>query len=105
MACCTNQDVWNVSIDDTKFEKGEVIMLVIENLICGTVVGVTVSAVRQITIEDVVGSFLAQIKKCVQTKPEIKIAVAMPMLRPKHKWYQECHEAISSLFWEGIRTI
>ena len=105
MVCCTNQDVWNVSIDDIKFEKGEVIISVIENLICDAVVGVTDPAARLITIEDVVGSFLAQIKKCAQTKPEIKFALAMPMLRPIHGWYQESHEAISGLFREGIRAM
>jgi hypothetical protein len=90
MVCCTNQDVWNVSVDDIKMEKGEIIISVIENLI--------------VIIEDVVGSFMAQIKKCAQEKPGIKIALAILMLRPKYKWYEECHESLCELFRDNIKA-
>ena len=75
MVCCTNQDVWNVSVDDIKMEKGEIIISVIENLICDAVLEVDNPEARKIIIEDVVGSFLAQIKKCAQDKPGIPTTV------------------------------
>ena len=105
MVCCTNQDVWNVAIEEIKCDKGEVIISVIENLICDAVVGVTDPEVRKITIEDVVGSFMAQLKKCAQGKPEVKFGLALPMQRPKHKWYEECHESLSGLFCNSIRAM
>ena len=105
MVCCTNQDVWNVSVDDIKMEKGEIIISVIENLICDAVLGVDNPDARKIIIEDVVGSFLAQIKKCAQDKPGIKIALAIPMLRPKHKWYEEGHASLCKFFSESIMAM
>jgi hypothetical protein len=105
MVCCTNQDVWNVSVDEIKINKGEVIISVIENLICDALVGVTDPEVRRITIEDVVGSFMAQIKKCAQTKPGVKFALAMPMMRPKHKWYEESFGALSKLYLDNIKSM
>ena len=105
MVNCTNQDVWNVAIDEVKMEKGEVIISVIENLICDALVGVTDPEIRKMTIEDVVGSFMAQIKKCAQAKPGVKFAIAMPMMRPKHKWYEECFGALSSYYLESIKLM
>jgi hypothetical protein len=86
MVNCTNQAVWNVAIDEIKMEKGAVIISVIENLICDALVGVKDPEIRKMTIEDVVESFMAQIKKCAHEKPGVKFAIAMPMMRPKHKW-------------------
>ena len=105
MVCCTNIDVWNVALDDIKFEKGEVIVSVIENLICDALTGVTDPEVRKITIEDVVGSFMAQVKTTAQKNPGIKFALAIPMLRPKHKWYEESYESLCHLYRESIKAI
>ena len=98
MVCCTNQDVWNVAVDDITITKGEVVISVIENLICDAVMEVTDPKIRRMTIEDVVGSFMAQIKKTAQAKPGVKFALAMPMMRPKHKWYEECFGDLCSFY-------
>jgi hypothetical protein len=90
--------VWNVAVDKIQIEEGEVIVSVIENLISDAVVGVTDPDVRKITIEDVVGSFMAQVKKCTLGKPGVKFALAQPTLRSTHKWYEESHEALCCLF-------
>jgi hypothetical protein len=34
LTCCTNLEVWNNIIDDIKAEKGQVIVSIMENLIC-----------------------------------------------------------------------
>ena len=105
MVCCTNQEVWNVAVEDINFEKGEVIISVIENLICDAVAEVTNVEARNITIEDVIGSFMSQIKEMAQKKPEIKFALALPMLRPKHGWYKHQHRKFFDFFIDSIRAM
>jgi hypothetical protein len=105
MVPCTNQDVWNVSVENINFEKGEVIISVIENLICDAVAEVTNAEARNLTIEDVIGSFLSQIKEIAQKKPEIKFALAIPMLRPRHDWYKDNHKTICGIFINNIRAM
>jgi hypothetical protein len=105
LICCTNIEVWNTTIDDIKMEKGEVIVSVIENLICDAVSEVTEPEARKIVIEDVVGSFLAQVKKCATEHPGVKFAMVGPMLRPKHQWYTEEHETICKYFNQTIKDM
>ncbi len=47
----------------SEWKKGKVIISVIENLICEAVAEVEDPVARKLVMEDVVGSFLAQIKK------------------------------------------
>ncbi len=82
MVCYTKPDVWNMAVDDITMDKGEMIVSVIKNLICDAIVDVVDPEIRRMTIEDVVESFMAQIKKCAQAKPVVKFALAMPMMRP-----------------------
>ena len=105
MVRCTNQDVWNVALEDMSFEKGEVIVSVIENLICDAVAEVTNVEVRRITIEDVIGSFMAQVKTAAQGKPEVKFSLVLPMLRPKHEWYSENYATICGLYCNSIKAM
>jgi hypothetical protein len=76
MVRCTNQEVWNIAIDDINFEKGEVIISVIENLICDAVAEVTNTEARNLTIEDIIGSFMSQIKTTAQKKPGNLICIS-----------------------------
>ena len=105
LICCTNLEVWNTTIDDIKVEKGDVIISVVENLICDAVVEVVDPEARKIVIEDVVGSFLAQVKKCAIERPGLKFAMVRPMLRPKHQWYMEEYENICKYFGETIKEM
>jgi hypothetical protein len=82
MVCYTKPDVWNMAVDDITMDKGEMIVSVIKNLICDAIVDVVDPEIRRMTIEDVVESFMAQIKKFAQAKPVVKFALAMPMMRP-----------------------
>jgi hypothetical protein len=66
MVQCTNQIVWNVAVDDINFEKREVIVSVIKNLICDAVARVTDTEAWNIRIEGVTGSFMSQIKETAQ---------------------------------------
>jgi hypothetical protein len=95
--------VWNTTIDDIKVKKGEVIISVVENLICDAVAEIVDPEARKIVIEDVVGSFLAQVKKCAIEHPGVKFAMVRPMLRPKHQWYIDEHENICKYFSETSR--
>ena len=105
MVCCTNQDVWNVAVDDIKFETGEVIISVIENLLCDALDGVMDPEVRKLMMEDVVGSFMAQVKATAQKYPGTKIALATPMMRPVHKWYEESYETLCGMYYNHIKSM
>ena len=105
MICCTNLDVWNTTIDDIRMGKGRVIISVIENLICDAMVEVTDPKARKIVMEDVVGSFLAQVKKSASENPGVKFALVQPMSRPKHTWYTELHEDMRKLYTDSIKEM
>ena len=98
-------DVCNTTVDDIKMEKGKVIVSIIENLICDAVVEVTDPVARKIIMEDVVGSFLAQVKKSANENPGVKFALVQPMARPKHVWYTEFHEDMCKLFTDSIKEM
>ena len=89
LTCCTNVEVWNNIIDDIKAEKGEVIVSIIENLICDAVVEVTDPEARKLITIDVIGSFLEQVRKCAEEHPGVKFALVQLMQRPKHQWYMD----------------
>ena len=105
LICCTNLEVWNTTIDDIKMDKGEIIVSIIENLICDAVVEVPDPEARTIIIEDVVGSFLEQIRRCALKRPEVKFALFQPTLRPKHQWYTDGHEALCKSFLKKIKEM
>ena len=86
--------------DHFKIEKGKVIFSIFEILICVAVVEVTDPEVRKITVEDIVGSFMSQIKKCAATQPGVKFVLVQPMLIPKLQWYTEGHKSLCKLFRE-----
>ena len=64
MIGCTNLEVWSATVDDITMEKGDVIISIIENLICDAVVEVADPKARAIIVEDVIKSFLEQVRKC-----------------------------------------
>ena len=105
LTCCTNVEVWNNIVDDIKAEKGEVIISIIENLICDAVAEITDPEARKLIILDVIGSFLAQVKKCAQEHPGVKFALVQPMQRPKHRWYMDTHENMCRIYGEIIKAM
>jgi hypothetical protein len=105
MIGCTNLEVWNTMVDDFKMESGNVIISVIKNLICHVVAEVTDSDARKIVIEDVIGSFLAQVKKWELEHPGMKFALVQPTSRPKHKWYSEAHANMCKQFTNTIKEM
>jgi hypothetical protein len=103
--CCTNQEVWNTVVDKIKMEEGEVVVIIIENLICHTVIEVVDPRVRKIMIEDVIGSFMAQIKKCALMHLNVKFALLQLIPRPKHGWYTEGYDTLCRMYQENIKTM
>jgi hypothetical protein len=79
--------------------------LVIENLICDTLNGVTDPEVRKLMMDDVVGSFMALAKTTAINYPGVKIALAQPMLRPAHKWYEESFETLCGIYYNHIKAM
>ncbi len=105
LTCCTNAEVWNNTIDDIKAEKGEVIISIIENLICDAVMEITDPEARKLVIIDVIGSFLAQVKKCAQEHPGVKFALVQLMQRPKHQWYTDNHVNMCKIYSDLIKDM
>jgi hypothetical protein len=105
MIGCTNLEVWSATVDDIRMEKGEVIISIIENLICDDVVEVEDPEARRIIIEDVVKSFLEQVRKCAFENPGVKFALVQPMMRPKHQWYSDGHGTLCKIFNDTIKEM
>ena len=92
-------------MDDIRMEKGEVIISIIENLICDAVVEVADPEARRIIIEDVVKSFLEQVRKCAFKNPGVKFTLVQPMMRPKHQWYSDGHGTLCKIFNDTIKEM
>ena len=105
MIGCTNLEVWSATVDDITMEKGDVIISIIENLICDAVVEVADPKAKAIIVEDVVKSFLEQVRKCAAEHPGVKFALVQPMLRPKHQWYTDGHGNLCKIFDETIKEM
>jgi hypothetical protein len=105
MIGCTNLEVWSTTVDDIRMEKGEVIISIIENLICDAVVEVADPEARRIIIEDIVKSFLEQVRKSAFKNPGVKFALVQPMMRPKHQWYSDGHVTLCKIFNDTIKEM
>jgi hypothetical protein len=105
MIGCTNLEVWSATVDDITMEKGDVIISIIENLICDAVVEVADPKAKAIIVEDVIKSFLEQVRKCAAEHPGVKFALVQSMLRPKHQWYTDGHGNLCKIFNETIKEM
>jgi hypothetical protein len=77
----------------------------IEHLICEAMAEVEDPVARKLVMEDVVGSFLAQIKKITTENPGVKFGLVQPMSRPKYKWFMDLHEDMCKFFADNIKDM
>jgi hypothetical protein len=78
--------------------KGEVIIVVLENLLCDAV-----KITRNLEeMNKALEAYIRIIKEHAIRLPGFKFAVAQLTLRPLHDWFTENHEAFCKRIGEGI---
>jgi hypothetical protein len=88
---CSNQQVFDVAISDIKSSRGQVVISVIENILCDAVKGIVDPELMNAALETTINKYLKQLEKEAKENPEVKFAVVQPILRPLHPWYTENH--------------
>ena len=105
MKKCTNQQVFDVAMNDIKEGKGQVIISVIENLLCDAVRDIEDPKLMNEALENSIQGYLRQIDEVAKKNPNVKFAIVQPTLRPLHPWFTENHEAFCRRIGEGIGTM
>ena len=110
MVNCTNKEVLDAALDNIGKGKGEIIISVIENLLCDAVNDITNpelinSEAINAALEEAFKCYLKKVKTAATSHPEVKFALAQPTLRPLHQWFTEGHEAFCKKLGEGIREM
>ena len=105
MVKCTNKEVFAVALNSIGTGKGEVIISVIENLLCDAVNGITDPETKNNTLETTIKEYLEAVREAAYKNPEVKFALVQPTLRPLHNWFTEGHEAFCKKITEGIRIM
>ena len=106
MLKCTKFELFRVALEELKDEK-EIIISVIENFVCDGVRKLQNPTPDQIdgSIEEVITSFMVDIKRAAKRLPSTKFALAQPILRPTHEWYIERHDGMCRAYVNGIKAI
>jgi hypothetical protein len=99
---CTNQQVFDVAMSGIKENKGQVIISVIENLLCDAVRDIDDPKLMNEALEKSIQGYLKQVEEVAKKNPDVKFALVQPTLRPLHSWYTENHEAFCKRIGEGI---
>jgi hypothetical protein len=105
MVNCTSSEVFAAALDGIGEGKGQVIISVIENLLCDAVKDITDPEKLNNSLESAIKSYLNVVKEVAIKRPEIKFALAQPTLRPFHHWFTEGHNAFCTKIGEGIRIM
>ena len=105
MVNCTSKEVFMAALDNIGDGKGEVIISVLENILCDSVKEITDPEGMDAVLEGAIKEYLTLIKGAAAKRPEVKFALAQPSLRPLHKWFTEGHDAFCRKLGEGIRTM
>ena len=105
MVKCTKKETFVAVLDDIEKGKGEVVISVVENLLCDAIGGNTDPEAMNQILEEEIKTFLSIIKDVATKRQDLKIAVAQPTLRPLHQWFTDSHEAFCKKIAEGIRQM
>jgi hypothetical protein len=105
MVGCTSKEVFATALDGIGPENGEVIISVIENLLCDAVRNLEDPDAVNSALEKTIKENLEMIESAANKKPDVKFALAQPTLRPAHQWFTDGHEAFCRRLSDGIRTM
>ena len=105
MVKCTKTEIFKTALDNIEDGKGEIIISVLENFLCDAVNGITDPNEMNMALEGAIKEYLALVKSAAEKRPQASFALVQLTLRPLHKWYTDCHEALCKELGEGIRTM
>jgi hypothetical protein len=105
MVNCTSSEVFAAALNGIGEGKGQVIISVIENLLCDAVKDITDPDELNNQLEHAIKNYLTIVKEVATKRSEVKFALAQPTLRPLHHWFTEGHDAFCTRIGEGIRTM
>ena len=103
MINCTSKEVFKAAMDGIEGGKGEVIVSVIENLLCAAVKDTTDPEAMNAALEKEIQDYIAVVKTTASKLPNFKFGMVQPTLRPLHRWYMDGHEAFCKKINEGAR--
>jgi hypothetical protein len=75
---CTNQQVFDVAINGIKPNKGQVIILVIQNILCDAVKGIDKPEMMNAALKSTISNYLRQLKDVAEMNPVVKFALVKP---------------------------
>jgi hypothetical protein len=103
MVKCTNLEVFKARMSTLESTDKEVIISVVENLICDAVLGTLDSEDRfNEKLEERIKEYLKVVQDCATKFLGSKFVLVRPTLRPTHKWYMENHDNICKAIDDGI---
>ena len=103
MVKCTNLEVFKARMATLESTDKEVIISVVENLICDAVLGTLDSEDRfNEKLEERIKEYLKVVQDCATKFLGSKFVLVRPTLRPTHKWYMENHDNICKAIDEGV---
>ena len=80
---CTNKEVFVAALDNIKTGKGELIISVLENFLCDAVKGLSNPEEMNAALDEMIKEYLTMVKVVAVRRPEVKIALAQLILRPR----------------------
>ena len=106
MVRCTNLEVFKAKMATLEPTDKEVIISVVENLICDAVVGTLDNEdVFNEKLEKSIQDYIKVVKDCATKFMGSKFIIVRPTLRPLHKWYMDNHDDICKAIEEGINKM
>ena len=94
-----------MALDSIKTGKGERIISVLKHFLCDAVKGLSNPEEKNAALDETIKEYLTMVKVVAVRRPVVKIALAQLILRPRHQWFMDCHEAFCKDLGEGIRVM
>ncbi len=103
MVKCTNLEVFKAKMATLESTDKEVIVSVVENLICDAVVGTLDDEdVFNEKLEKSIQEYMKVVQECATKFMGSKFVIVRPTLRPAHKWYMDNHDDLCKAIDDGI---
>ena len=103
MVRCTNLEVFKATMSTLELTDKEVIISVVENMICDAVSGTLddENAFNE-KLEESIKVYLKVVQDCATKFLESKFVLVRPTLRPLHKWYMDNHDDLCKAIDESV---
>jgi hypothetical protein len=105
MVKCTNEEVFMVALCEIRSGKGNVIVSVLENILCESVSKIDNLEAINTALENLILEYLELVKTAANKMPDIKFTLAQPTLRPAQQWFTDGHEAFCKKLADGIKLM